>query len=73
MTSQIVEHATLSDFLSTVAAHAQDNNRLNLILGPLIEIWTKETEDGEDFVKNEGKPDSKTRIFITLWEGDSLR
>ncbi|GAA5961003.1 hypothetical protein JCM3765_006499 [Sporobolomyces pararoseus] len=71
--SKIVEHSTLSDFLSTATTSAGDTGRLNLVLGPLMEVWTKEMVDGKEFVKDKEKPDGKTRIFITVWENDSLR
>lgn len=70
---KIVEHSTLSDFLSTATTSAGDTGRLNLVLGPLMEVWTKEMADGKEFVKDEEKPDGRTRIFITVWENDSLR
>ncbi|GAA6024466.1 hypothetical protein JCM11491_001161 [Sporobolomyces phaffii] len=77
MDARIVNHATLSDFLRVVAARDHDDVRLNLVVGPLVEVWSVyasgdlPSKPGEDTVSP--KRDAKTRIFISVWVGTQLR
>jgi len=76
MIPRIIDHPSLADFLASTCLEQYDNVRLNLLFGSLLQgINESERSKGAEPSEKEleEKPDSNSRILVSVWEDDELR